>query len=215
MCIRDRHTNTTVWLLKNYSKRILTYYTRILLLDLTCGRTMVSNSHFFRLPPWFCTRIVIRDSAYAYPKRDIPRRGGVPQTETQFTRYNHLWNRLNNRLDNQLYRVHKHSTGCPTGCSTGCMNSTCLIRATQIQPFTSCKHIQPVVQPVSQPVVSCKRGLRSPVIKLSTVERCWRHYAYCIAPPERRRPHVSSRRMYTYFRRHGIAAHWAKIANFA
>jgi len=26
------HTHTTVWLLKNYSQRILTYYTRILLL---------------------------------------------------------------------------------------------------------------------------------------------------------------------------------------
>jgi len=26
------HTHTTVWLLRNYSQRILTYYTRILLL---------------------------------------------------------------------------------------------------------------------------------------------------------------------------------------
>jgi len=34
------HTHTTVWLLKNYSQRILMYYTRILLLDLTYGRTM-------------------------------------------------------------------------------------------------------------------------------------------------------------------------------
>jgi len=34
-------TYTTVWLLKNYSQRILMYYTRILLLDLTYGRTMV------------------------------------------------------------------------------------------------------------------------------------------------------------------------------
>ena len=38
------HTHTTVWLLKNYSQRILTYYTRILLLDLTYGRTMVLKS---------------------------------------------------------------------------------------------------------------------------------------------------------------------------
>ena len=37
------HTHTTVWLLKNYSERILTYYTRILLLDLTYGRTMHST----------------------------------------------------------------------------------------------------------------------------------------------------------------------------
>jgi len=29
------HTHTTVWLLKNYSQRSLTYYTPILLLDLT------------------------------------------------------------------------------------------------------------------------------------------------------------------------------------
>jgi len=35
------HTHTTVWLLKNYSERILTYYTCILLLDLTYGRTML------------------------------------------------------------------------------------------------------------------------------------------------------------------------------
>jgi len=35
------HTHTTVWLLKICSQRILTYYTRILLLELTYGRTMV------------------------------------------------------------------------------------------------------------------------------------------------------------------------------
>ena len=35
------HTHTTVWLHKNYSKRILTFYTHILLLDLMYGRTMV------------------------------------------------------------------------------------------------------------------------------------------------------------------------------
>jgi len=35
------HTNTTLWLLKNDSQRILTYYTCILLLDLTYGRTML------------------------------------------------------------------------------------------------------------------------------------------------------------------------------
>jgi len=39
------HTHTTVWLLKNYSQRILMYNTRILLLDLTYGRTM----------PWWMT----------------------------------------------------------------------------------------------------------------------------------------------------------------
>jgi len=38
------HTHTTVWLVKNYSQRILTYYTRILLLELTYGRTMVGAS---------------------------------------------------------------------------------------------------------------------------------------------------------------------------
>jgi len=39
--------HTTVWLLKNYSQRILTYRTRILLLDLTYGRTMtdIGNMH--------------------------------------------------------------------------------------------------------------------------------------------------------------------------
>jgi len=34
------HAHTTAWLLKNYSQRILTYYTRILLLDLTYGRAI-------------------------------------------------------------------------------------------------------------------------------------------------------------------------------
>jgi len=37
------HTHTTVWLLENYSQRILTYYTPILLLDLTYSRTMVDR----------------------------------------------------------------------------------------------------------------------------------------------------------------------------
>jgi len=35
------HTQTTVWLLKNYSQCILMYYTRILLLDLTYSHIMV------------------------------------------------------------------------------------------------------------------------------------------------------------------------------
>jgi len=52
------HIHTTVWLLKNYSQRILTYYTRILLLvvkyvyntrilllDLTYGRTMIKTQN--------------------------------------------------------------------------------------------------------------------------------------------------------------------------
>ena len=39
------HTHTTVWLLKNYSQRILTYYTHILLLDLTYGLTMPGPLH--------------------------------------------------------------------------------------------------------------------------------------------------------------------------
>jgi len=38
--VKVRHTHTAVWLLKNYSQHILTYNTRILLLDLTYGRTM-------------------------------------------------------------------------------------------------------------------------------------------------------------------------------
>jgi len=36
------HTHTTVWLVENYRQRILAYYTRIILLDLTYGRTMPS-----------------------------------------------------------------------------------------------------------------------------------------------------------------------------
>jgi len=41
--------HTTVWLLKNYSQRILTYYTRILLLDLMLGRT---EAHPSPEPKW-------------------------------------------------------------------------------------------------------------------------------------------------------------------
>jgi len=51
------HTHTTVWLLKNYRQRILTYCTRILLLDLTYGRTMViRHLHLTKLPfpPFKC-----------------------------------------------------------------------------------------------------------------------------------------------------------------
>jgi len=56
------HIHTTVWLLKNYSQHILTYYahilllvvnkynTRILLLDLTYGRTMVYGRAHRRRP---------------------------------------------------------------------------------------------------------------------------------------------------------------------
>jgi len=43
------HTHTTVWLLKNYSQRILMYCTRILLLDLTYGRTMRDGNTCKRL----------------------------------------------------------------------------------------------------------------------------------------------------------------------
>jgi len=54
-------------------------------------------------------------------------------------------------------------TNPSTGCSTGCMNSTCLIHATIATSNRSRRVniIQPVVQPVWQPVVSCKRGIRN------------------------------------------------------
>jgi len=48
------HTHTTVWLLRNYSQRILTYYTRILLLDLTYGRIMISTVLATALCPSVC-----------------------------------------------------------------------------------------------------------------------------------------------------------------
>jgi len=41
--VKVLHTHTTLWLLKNYSQRILTYNTRILLLALTYGRTMAKT----------------------------------------------------------------------------------------------------------------------------------------------------------------------------
>jgi len=44
------YTHTIVWLLKNYSERILTYYTRILLLDLTYGRTMPATTNISTTP---------------------------------------------------------------------------------------------------------------------------------------------------------------------
>ena len=52
------HTHTTVWLLKNYSQRILTFYTRILLLDLTYGRTVLEgmDSNYTPMRIRFSTR---------------------------------------------------------------------------------------------------------------------------------------------------------------
>ena len=66
------HTHTTVWLFKNYSQRILTYYMRILLLvvntynmrilllDLTYGRTMISGNMMRTSVLWcaLCTVIM-------------------------------------------------------------------------------------------------------------------------------------------------------------
>ena len=52
--------------------------------------------------------------------------------------------RLSNRFDSWLYRVNKHPTGRQTGFTIGWM-------------FVY--RIQPVVKPVWQPVVSCKRGI--------------------------------------------------------
>jgi len=56
---------------------------------------------------------------------------------------------LYRRLDNWLYRVSKHPTGCRTGCTTGLTTGWMFVCT-----------MQPVVKPVWQPVVSCKRTLR-------------------------------------------------------
>jgi len=68
---------------------------------------------------------------------------------------NRLSNLFHNRFDNRLYCVYKHSMGCQTGLTTGWMFV-----------YT----IQPIVKPVVQPAVSCKRGLRNRGLKLEIVD---------------------------------------------
>ena len=77
----------------------------------------------------------------------IPNRLKAP-----FTRYNLLSIRLSNRFDNRLHRVYKHSTGCQTRLTTGLTTGWMFVYT--IQPV-----VKLVVQPLRQPVVSCKRGL--------------------------------------------------------
>ena len=81
-----------------------------------------------------------------------------------------LSNRMLNRFDNRLYPVYKHSTGCQTHLTTGLTKrlyrvySRLSIRLYNPvwQPNTGCSFntvVKPVVQPVWQSIVSCKRGL--------------------------------------------------------
>jgi len=80
-------------------------------------------------------------------------------SKAPFTRYNLLSNRLSNRFDNWSYRVYKHSTGrqtrLTTGVTTGCIVYTAGLTTGWMFVYT----IQPVVNLVVQPVVSCKQGI--------------------------------------------------------
>jgi len=75
---------------------------------------------------------------------------------TPFTRYNLLSNRLWNPFDNRLNVCMHSTTGCQTRCQTGLATG----RTTGCIACTYCTNIQPVVKPIWQPVVSCKRGIR-------------------------------------------------------
>jgi len=97
--------------------------------------------------------------------------------KTPFTRYsrlsnrlyNWLWNRLYNRFDNRLYRVNKHPTGCQTGCQTGLTTGLTTVLNEQwlfVQPV-----VKQIWQPVSQQVVSCKRGFTYAEVGVGL----WRH----------------------------------------
>ena len=83
------HTHTTVWLLKNYSQRILTYFTRILLLDLMhygvhklkyskvwrVNKNHQTFSHPLLPPPWGVTPEIhhTRHAAMHLPRIYIPK----------------------------------------------------------------------------------------------------------------------------------------------
>jgi len=54
-------------------------------------------------------------------------------------------------LTDQLYRVYKHLPGCQTGLTTNLTTGWMFV-------YT----IQPVLKPVVQPAVSCKRGFSRP-----------------------------------------------------
>jgi len=66
-------------------------------------------------------------------------------SQTPFTRYNRLYN----RFDNRLYRVNKHPTGC---------QPVVIPFDNRFEMFVYT--IQPVVNPVWQQDVSCKRCFR-------------------------------------------------------
>jgi len=71
--IKVWHVHTTVWVLKKYSERILTYYTRILLLDLTYGRTMhVDAAYCYRLSSVVCRSVTLVSPANTAESIDIP-----------------------------------------------------------------------------------------------------------------------------------------------
>jgi len=82
---------------------------------------------------------------------------------TPFTRYNRLSNRFDNRFDNRVERTATViSTGCETGLYSRFVNRlyTPYCRLSNRTGWMFLYTIQPVVTPVWQQVVSCKRGFR-------------------------------------------------------
>ena len=90
--------------------------------------------------------------------------GWLMELNTPFTRYNRLSNRLSNGFDNRFdNRVERTATVCTTGLTTGCIHDTAVCQTGCQTGLTTgwmfVYTIQPVVKPVWQQVVSCKRGL--------------------------------------------------------
>jgi len=116
---------------------------------------------------------------------------------TPFTRYNWLSNRMYNRFDNRLYCVNKHPNGwqpvwqpCWTNSHCSWTNSHCSFnrlsnpvsqpcwtnscsfnrlsnRVVQLVWQAAVYTIQPLVKPVWQPALSCKRGFTMQMIFLT------------------------------------------------
>jgi len=95
--------------------------------------------------------------------------------QAPFTRYNLLSNRLTTGLTNGCI---VYTASCQTGCTTrfdNQLNEQCLLVQHGCQTgFMFVYTTQPVVKPVVQPVVSCKRSFRGWMLFLIPNQQCQR-----------------------------------------
>jgi len=173
-----------VWQITNYNAMVTYTYVSDHLIQVlhTCSQTFICSQlgspsvHTHVLSPVYMIQPVVK-----------PLVKPVWQPiKCLYTQYNRLSNRMSSRVENRLYRVYKHSTGCQTrlttGLTTGCIMYTagsqigCITRFDKRlnEQWLFVQHgcqtglttgwmfvymIQPVVKPVWQSVVSCKRGI--------------------------------------------------------